>query len=194
MAEDSKMRQLAEQFNKNLNTINQEAERDFINELIEVVTPPLKKVPEPVFREIFLPYFTGEKVPTKDNDVLAHWAGIVGSATDAAEVVNVKGEVLFEVPPLIDTSHLVISRKEDNGVNFGKIFEVYEDQARVHPNLGKNYLVEELSKKSATTLGGSQDTTGWVPVLKHYNLLPEEQKVVSQKNAPGDDDLVFGDD
>ena len=52
---NQRLRQLADSFTKEIAQIDQDSERAFINDLIEAVSTPPKKIPEPVFREIFLP-------------------------------------------------------------------------------------------------------------------------------------------
>lgn len=187
-------RALAESFSKTVLAIDQRAEADFIDSVIAQVSTPLKRIPEPVFREIFLPYFTGEKTPTPENDAIAHWIGIVGSATESAEVVNVKGDVLFEVPPMYDSSRINPIKGEKN-TNFATIFTVFEEQARVHPSLGRDYLAETLSEKAdKNILKNNGKGPSWVPVLQYYKLLPDEAvKAATPAATPGDDDLSFDD-
>lgn len=197
MSEDNNenRQKLINQFHQKLNSVDVEAERDFINELIDTVTEPLKKVPEPVFREIFLPYFTGEKQPSKEMDAFSHWMGLVGSPTSAAEVVDHKGDVLFTVPPMVDTSRLDPAKRGERDVNFGKVFEVFEEESKVHPAMGKRWLAEQLAKKSQNIMGSDAPSKhSWVPVLKYYDLLPVDGEAKATTATPGDDDLDFGDD
>ena len=52
---EERRRRFAENITKQIETIDMEAERDFINSVTETITEPLKKIPEPVFKEIFMP-------------------------------------------------------------------------------------------------------------------------------------------
>lgn len=195
---NQRLRQLAESFTKEIAKIDEESERAFINDLIDAVTTPPKKIPEPVFREIFLPYFTGERKPDPNNSAIAHWIGLVGSASDPADIVDVKGEVLFQVPPMYDSSVIDTRRNSKDAKNFATIFSVYEEEARVHPALGKKFLVEELSKKADVTIPedmAEKSKYSWDPVLKYYKLIPDtpEKGKVQENQTPGDDDLEFED-
>lgn len=195
---NQRLHSLAESFTKEIAKIDEESERAFINDLIDAVTTPPKKIPEPVFREIFLPYFTGERKPDPNNSAIAHWIGLVGSASDPADIVDVKGEVLFQVPPMYDSSVIDTRRNSKDAKNFATIFSVYEEEARVHPALGKKFLVEELSKKADVTIPedmAEKSKYSWDPVLKYYKLIPDtpEKGKVQENQTPGDDDLEFED-
>lgn len=195
---NQRLHSLAESFTKEIAKIDEESERAFINNLIDAVTTPPKKIPEPVFREIFLPYFTGERKPDPNNSAIAHWIGLVGSASDPADIVDVKGDVLFQVPPMYDSSVIDTRRNSKDAKNFATIFSVYEEEARVHPALGKKFLVEELSKKADVTIPedmAEKSKYSWDPVLKYYKLIPDtpEKGKVQENQTPGDDDLEFED-
>jgi len=195
---NQRLHSLAESFTKEIAKIDEESERAFINDLIDAVTTPPKKIPEPVFREIFLPYFTGERKPDPNNSAIAHWIGLVGSASDPADIVDVKGDVLFQVPPMYDSSVIDTRRNSKDAKNFATIFSVYEEEARVHPALGKKFLVEELSKKADVTIPedmAEKSKYSWDPVLKYYKLIPDtpEKGKVQENQTPGDDDLEFED-
>lgn len=195
---NQRLHSLAESFTKEIAKIDEESERAFINDLIDAVTTPPKKIPEPVFREIFLPYFTGERKPDPNNSAIAHWIGLVGSASDPADIVDVKGEVLFQVPPMYDSSVIDTRRNSKDAKNFATIFSVYEEEARVHPVLGKKFLVEELSKKADVTIPedmAEKSKYSWDPVLKYYKLIPDtpENNKTQENQTPGDDDLEFED-
>jgi len=195
---NQRLHSLAESFTKEIAKIDEESERAFINDLIDAVTTPPKKIPEPVFREIFLPYFTGERKPDPNNSAIAHWIGLVGSASDPADIVDVKGDVLFQVPPMYDSSVIDTRRNSKDAKNFATIFSVYEEEARVHPALGKKFLVEELSKKADVTIPedmAEKSKYSWDPVLKYYKLIPDtpENNKAQVNQTPGDDDLEFED-
>ena len=72
-------------------------EDSFIKDITEQIKEPPRRIPENVFREIFLPVFAGtggEELEKKTGEFCAHWAGIVGSHSESAEVVDVQGNKL----------------------------------------------------------------------------------------------------
>lgn len=195
MSENQELKVLAAQLTEQISQVDMAAEKDFINELLEAVETPKARIPEPVFREIFLPYFTGEKEPSRNEDAIAHWVGLVGSATESANVVNVKGEVLFEVPPMYDSSRINTVKDDSDNTNFSTIFTVYAEQSSVHSALGNQYLGEELAKKTRYISEGNKEGPSWKPVLEYYGLIKKEPEANAQAAASNSDDgLVFDDD
>lgn len=181
---------IAKEFENTMAGFDANEANEFIEEVLDTVKEPIKKIPEPVFREIFLPFFTGERKADSANDAMAHWAGLVGSHMEPAEIVDVKGEVLFVVPPLMDSSQI---KNTPSGKSFGSIMVDYVESAKLHPGLGKEVIVNDLSAKYDSTVKGSADGHGWDPILKYYGIAREE---IAAKTAAvnGDDDLVFNDD
>ena len=190
----NKLKEIADKFTEQISNIDIEHEREFINDLVSIIDTPKTKIPEPVFREIFLPYFTGEKQPSRSEDAIAHWIGLVGSASESAEVVNVKGEVLFEVPPLYDTSLVNTVKDSNDTANMGNIFTQYAEQAVVHRALGNRFLAEELAKKTRYIGTPSEEKNSWAPVFNYYGLGKEEKTAASRAAVNTDDDLEFTDD
>lgn len=180
---------IAEKYGK----IDVEEQREFINNLLEVVETPVKKVPEPVFKEIFLPYFTGEKKADVNSPAIAHWIGLVGSASAEAEVVDIKGNVLFKVPPMYDSARVDALKQSKGTANFSAIFDNAEGQARVHPSMGQEYLAEELSKKLVDRLPENSEGHSWRPALEYYGLIPKQATPAQASTQPGDDDLEWDD-
>lgn len=173
--------------------LNKENDLAFINELTETLSEPKTRIPEPVFREIFLPFFTGEKQASRQEDAFAHWAGIVGSASEPVDVVNVKGEVLFEVPPMYDTSLLRQARDPNDRSNFGSIFQVFAEQSNLHYALGQSHLAKELGPKLKFLTKEGAPGHSWLPVLQHYGLIEKDAPTKKEKTNT-DDDLEFLDD
>jgi len=182
---------------ENYGKFDAESERAFIHDLINTTESSKKAIPEPVFKEIFLPFFTGEKTSNAEQPVIQHWMGLVGSPTAAADVVDLQGNVLFEVPPMYDTTRIDSLSRHEKDVGFARIFGVAEEQARVHPSLGKTYVAEELTKKLLTELpDGVTSKHSWRPALEYYGLIPKETKEEKQvqQRPDSDDDFVFDDD
>lgn len=176
-----------------IGVIDEENERQFIRGMIDAIQEPPVKIPEAVFREIFLPYFIGSKIPDANSNPVAHWAGLVGGATEPADVIDVKGDVIYRVPPLYDTAR-IDAGKADKGLGFAAIFETYRDQASVHAALGINYLIEQLTNKADKNLpSGTGEDKGWETILRHYNLIEDAAGPKSEASTavPGDDGLEF---
>ena len=184
----------AERFMEKLTEIDLTPAKEFINDFMAVADVPPKNIPEPVFREIFMPFFLGEQIEHNQDDLLAHWIGLVGSASDPANVVDIQGNTLFQVPPVCDTSQIDVMSRDPSADNFNKVFENFADEMKVHPALGARYLAEQLSKKLDTNLHGAHAAPSkysWKPVLEYYHLVPNETAVKASQAAASDDDFNF---
>jgi hypothetical protein len=164
---------------ENIEQQSLEESRVFIENFSEQIAEPLVKVPEPVFREIFLPYFTGQKKADLDHNAVAHWSGLVGSATSPAEVVNVKGETLFVVPPLFDSDLLNVQKNDRT--SFATIFIEASEESRVHKAAGRAVISKGLSEKLENALGGEGSGYSWDPVLNYYGVQSKEQATATKQ-------------
>ena len=73
----------------------------------------VNKLPEHVFVDFFLPYFSG-KLNLKDSEEpITKWIGIAGSPTKEVDIIdNNTGEILFRVPSLINTTKLNVTKND----------------------------------------------------------------------------------
>lgn len=194
---EERRRRLAENMTREITRVDMESERDFIDNLMGEIVEPLKKVPEPVFKEIFLPYFTGEKKATEKDAAIAHWIGLVNGGTEAAEVVNMKGEVLFVVPPLYDSSN-IDTLKKAKGRSFSSIFTEFTDQASVHRGTAIREMTENLAEKLdsvvKTETPADSDKPSWGKIRQYYGLAgaPEVKSATpARKTVEEDPDFDF---
>lgn len=189
---EARRRRFAENITKQIETVDMEAEREFIDQVMEDITEPLKKIPEPVFREIFMPYFTGEKKPTEKDPAIAHWAGLVNGGTESAEVVNVKGETLFIVPPLYD-SRRIKTLRDGKSQSYSSIFTEFADQSTVHKPSATREMAGQLAKKLDKAIDEGKNTSkeGWEKIRQHYGLTPktEQAQLKSKPTAESDPDF-----
>lgn len=194
--------ELTQSMLKTLHNDDQQSNREFIDDVMDQIATPPAQIPEAVFRELFLPYLIGEKSPVSgagddgvDRNPIAHWIGLVGSASEPANVVDAKGEVVFQVPPMYDSSQINTTGRAKDAHNFETIFTVFAEESRISPARGGHYLIDQLSRKASVELGSdTPPAQSWRPVLEYYHLLPKEgEKAEPSSKAVSDDDLDFGD-
>ena len=89
----------AEDLMKKLTAVDMAPAAAFIDEYITATTEPPRRIPEPVFRELFLPFFLGERPADEQPELIAHWIGLIGSASLPADIVDATGNVLFFSSP-----------------------------------------------------------------------------------------------
>ena len=193
-APTSDLVRIAEQFMSKLTKVDMAPAQAFITEYEQATSEPNRKIPEPVFRELFMPFFLGERPAEEQPELLAHWIGLVGSASLPADIVDVSGNVLFQIPPVYDTAQLDVLSRNPDADNFQKVFTNYIDDSKLHPAIGQRYLAEQLSKKLDTNLNGEQATASkysWRPALEYYKLITPAAATSSSTAAASDDDFDF---
>lgn len=191
---EKRLQDRAQSLLSKLNTIDLQEQEEFIDGVLKEIETPVVRIPEPVFREIFLPYFVGDKLPDEQHNPIAHWAGLVGSASEPADVVGINGEKLFTVPPMYDTSKINPLYHGPDTHGFASIYTEYVEQSRVHRERGLSYFVTELAKKADEMLPeGRPDQYSWKPVLDYYHLSDKgpADRPVGEPSSISDDDLDF---
>ena len=184
----------AEDLMKKLTAVDMAPAAAFIDEYITATTEPPRRIPEPVFRELFLPFFLGERPAEEQPELIAHWIGLIGSASLPADIVDATGTVLFQVPPVYDTDQLDTMSRNPKGDSFQKVFTNYADDLKVHPAIGARYLAEQLTLKLDTNLHGEQASSSsysWRPALEYYKLVPTKTESSVAAATTSDDDFDF---
>ncbi len=176
------------------------AEGDFISEMTKAIKEPPKRVPEYVFREIFLPAFAGTdpEVSKKSGDFIAHWVGVVGSPTESAEVVDHVGNVLFNVPPIYDSSLLNTTKAERPSMSYSSILTNLSETSKVNPQAAWGEFAHKTTERLDSSLSAQSDSNptvqGWSKIFEYYGIVPAKAKEESTApNTQGDlnDDFVF---
>ena len=107
------------------------------NELVILPSQDRKQLPEEIFVREFLPYFRGEPVPEGRPNMMATWIGIAGSATAEVTIMDEKGQPLFNIPPVLDTTFLSAKRSDNVLEHYDRIVD--------HSNLIANNLPQEAT-------------------------------------------------
>lgn len=153
------------------------------------------KLPESVFKEVFLPYFIGQKNFQDDEDMLQGWIGIAGNPMKSVDVYSdTTRKILFRVPPLADVS--VINVITSRGANLSNIFSNFELHSGQHPAAGRNYIYSALAEKYKTLTQNSElheeHLSQWNIILDYYNLNTKtNDTTMINKNNSAEDDLVY---
>lgn len=177
---------------------NEKAEAaEFIDGVFKMIgADETVKVPEPVFREIFLPAFI-------DNDSEAaqaareNWMGIVGSHTSGADVVNLKGEVIFHVPPLVNTSRLNINPTKNT---LRSAFAEYGEEVVIHQPSAVGRLMVSMDQSLTGLYSGEQfeklreqDINDWERIFAYYGVIKSDgsmnSPMMNQKRGNVEDDF-----
>lgn len=149
------------------------------------------KLPEPVFKEHFLPFLTGQKPISEQPTVLKDWVDVAKSPMGEVDVVNEKGDTLFTVPPIYDSGVIDVV-KRNLGESFSEIYSQYAMHTNNLPILGERFLANTFEKKvpqmTKASENAEQIAAGWKKVFDHYSLTAQTgNTVVNLSNHPADD-------
>lgn len=160
----------------------------FAKEVYDAIKEPNVRVPENVFREIFLGAFAaGENENV--GPALAHWMGIVDSPTAEADVVDMSGNVLFTVPPVFETSRI---DTDAVGPRYSAFLYEYADQAKIHPALAQPELVANMENRLTGHLGNSKESPyidQWKGIFQRYGLIQPDGKTTNKPAASVEEDF-----
>lgn len=155
-----------------------------------VVEANNKVIPEDLFKNYFLPHFSGHAPISINSKVMTEWIGIAGTPTSEVDVADASGQVIFTVPSLFDTN-IIDAMKRKVGESFHDIYNEFELRNNNIPVVANNFLNNELSKKLAIVDTGAKDPTiagRWDSIFARYGVIPASSSLETvQQDDPSDD-------
>lgn len=152
-----------------------------------VVNAEKNKIPEEIFVNNFLPFFSGKVslTETKEN-VIGTWIGIAGSPSSPVDVIDSSGNVLYEVPAILKNELIdpvVVEQKR----SLPAILAEYRARNKNSPVIGNLFITQELEKKSEELTQNApvnEVNEGWNQIMTRYGLIEgQEVKAVVKKTA-----------
>jgi len=142
------------------------------------------KIPESVFVNYFLPYFTGQK---QSDTWVIEWISIAGTPMLPVHVVDdVTKEILYTVPGYLDTSGII----NNSRLSLSAIIERYNMYKNNGiPMQSRAYLAKSLNEYERAITGDiSKDAINkWRYILSRYNLLKENNQATANESNSLDD-------
>lgn len=159
-----------------------------------VANQPRARIPEPVFVHHFLPYFTGNGTGNPERNPMAEWIGVAGSATAQVDVINEGGEVLFTVPPMMDSN--IINLNQVGGRRLNDLIVDYQLHGEGLPGSAARFYATEIQKKLQQIAPGHADETQatkqWRQIFTRYDVkTPGAEAEAAAKVEAEPDDLVY---
>lgn len=160
-------------------------------------------LPESIFVKDFLPYFCGERNVEDNPEFLPMWFAVAGSPTSEVRIINNNREVLFVVPPVIDTTRFDPTYNKDrNKMSIDDIENMSNQLARTIPARGTRYRDEAWSERMeemANVDHSSKDLeTRWYNIFLRYGKIVKKDNSDNKAANPAmgksdisDDDLEF---
>lgn len=143
----------------------------------------VNSIPESLFVNYFLPFFTGKG---NNPNWLMEWISIAGTPASEVRVFSDSThETLFYVPPTLNLNNFILPNSDNN---LGNIFTRYNMYNGNLPQEGATFLNRELEEKKKQLPQTVQQTyaDNWINILKRYNLY----NVSVQKQAVVPDDYL----
>lgn len=175
--------------------INQEAiekARREINSSFSLLVEniPKPKLPEYIFKQLFLPVIAGEVSLEESNKLFIYWVSVAGTASQEIDVIDTRGAVLFTLPAVMDTSVL---NTTDRRLALSDIYDEAKRHGNQLPVLADRFLIPQLNKKVGEFLSRpeNQERTNRIKkILERYGkVLPTVTEV--KINTDEDDDLIY---
>ena len=109
------------------------------------------RMPERVFRFVFLPLFAGDQDwPYKGKANLAMWINFAGNSFKPVDVIDTQGNVLFTVPAISDRTGVSPVKNDPNVMNsrIRSVVKNAEMLSHVSPRDGQRYLADQLMRRT----------------------------------------------
>ena len=151
----------------------------------------INKLPEYIFIDFFLPYFSGKLNIEDSQEPITKWIGIAGSPTKEVDIIDsVSGNVLFRVPPLINTSKLNII-KTDKKTTANEMLAMAARKADSGiPGSESVYLMSMYPLKVKQLTENNEidkdDKVRWEYIFNRYGIKILDNKIEVQKEKVTD--------
>jgi hypothetical protein len=156
-----------------------------------VTEVPRAKLPEHIFKNLFLPVLSGAVNVEEADRIYVYWISVAGSPTAEIDVIDTKNNVLFTLPPVINSEMI---NSVDRRTALQDIYTEGKLRENNLPILGQQYLIPRLGNKVQEFLSSTTDDRAIkiTEILARYDIKPKNTEV-KQVTAviDDDDDLVY---
>ena len=160
-----------------------------------LVVEPSKQhavLPEPIFREAFLPYFSGQKSINDNKEIVSQWVQVAGAPGAEVDVIDQSGEKLFTVPPVFDSS-IIETLKRKLGESINDIYTLYNLHNNNSPVIGEKVLADAFENRMNTMFKPSDTLTNnqkrWDIIFDRYQI--KHAGAVETKAVVQNDDIDY---
>lgn len=165
-----------------------------IKDIVEGLAPVIvtAQFPEALFLQHFFPFFIGDVPPTNLINNTTWIDKVAGDSRNPVEIINEKGEVLFTVPPMFDTS--VLDQAQSGGQTMTLVERHYSRLKEIDVSGSQQFLKNTLSSihvKDKPTQELYANFRAWNDILTRYGrqdriieVLPLDQDPNKDKAAP----------
>ncbi|HXQ32491.1 MAG TPA: hypothetical protein VN843_00580 [Anaerolineales bacterium] len=155
------------------------------------------QLPEYLFVNMFLPYFTGKVADNAHLNMTTKWIAVAGSAMNPVDVIDGTGKVLFTVPSLM-SSDFLRTKENIRSKSFNDIFNDAKKQSTRIPTLGEKIIGTEGVKKmqdlSKNLRQQDDKESQWDYIFHRYHIETPKTKTgipITSKKKDLSDELEF---
>lgn len=160
-----------------------------------VLSEPRSRLPEPLFREHFWPYFNHDREVQRDQNVFAQWVGVAGSPTSEVDVVNEKGDIVFTVPALLNTGILNVLKSDHQQQSIKETFQETSRLAADLPDVATTFFQKMLQHKlgdiSSNRPPQEKDVQNWKKIAEYYGTATPDAATAQTTKVDPDDELQY---
>lgn len=154
-----------------------------------------QKLPESVFVQTFLPYFSGQIKAGPNENPVAQWIGVAGSPTSEVELIDNQGKVVAIVPAIFNTDFINPNKIQGNGLY--RIAQQHELEKTNPINNSNNVFANQLLSRVPQAQVSQTDSEKWDILLSRYGLSEKNKNDLKSKESKqvsgSDEELDFGD-
>lgn len=156
-----------------------------------VLNHPNRQIPEEIFRVHFLDFFTTQEKLDPNRNYLAEWIGVAGTSVSKVDAIDPAGNVLFTVPPVMDSS--IMNLSNPGGKSLKDMMYEYKLHAEGLPGAADRYAKQVFGDKAAQLTPGHSDETvasnAWSKILDYYHITPLDKsgQALIKTQTTGDD-------
>lgn len=151
------------------------------------------EIPESEFKRLFIPLLTGQIPEEQLMDIgFRPWIAVAGTATRWVNIINAQGEVIYSVPPLLNTVGMTNTDRSIEQDIGSRLEKTLRDVARM-PRNGHQRIAQTLINSISDSQRNDKHRAAWFTVLKENGIEVPEQPGAVSKDADTDGSL-FGED
>lgn len=126
-------------------------------------------IPESIFVEYFLPYFTGEIAIDDESIILAKWIDLAGSPYSSVDLIDKNNNVVGEVPGIFSHGS---TGPRDQRTPMSTVIRKTEHLKTISPVRSREHMVRELNNYKTTADPNNDDR--WQNLFRKYKQ-PDQQ-------------------
>lgn len=162
-----------------------EAQSNFIYKSL-VEEQDVNILPEPIFVQHFLPYFSGQVAIDETSTIYAEWLSVSGGPHKPVDIIDQHGNVLYRVPPVYSTYN--ISTDPDRP-DIASIIIAYSQHESHIPGSGESMFHDEIKNYlDSMDVETREYIEQWTNIFRRYGLIQDNAK--DSNNIVDDDDIL----